>query len=85
MNEINNILFEYSDYIFSILGFFLWVAVVVLFRQKGKIKELLQVMDRSRIDNRELLDVANEFMLDSAIDMIERKLIYKHDGVVRDA
>ena len=85
MNEINNILFEYSDYIFSILGFFLWVAVVVLFKQKGKIKELLQVMDRSRIDNRELLDVANEFMLDSAIDMIERKLIYKHDGVVRDA
>jgi len=50
MNEINNILFEYSDYIFSILGFFLWVAVVVLFKQKRKIKELLQCMGRSRND-----------------------------------
>lgn len=79
MNESNiTAIISNIDVISSAFGFLLWVLLVVVFKQKRKQKRFLQLLDRLRIDNREVLDTANKFLLNDIADIIEKELIFKN-------
>ena len=80
MNEANIKFFiEHFDSIYFVLGCAVWIALVIIFKQKRSIKRFTDLLDRSRLDNREFLDKANTYLYKDIAKIIEEELIYK-DG-----